>query len=405
LLTIIDRYVLKQVSVPLAASFGIGLMMLLAERLVRLLDTTLGKRNSFSVVFELLAYLVPHYLGTAIPAALFLGLLFGFSRLSKSQELDAMLAAGFGLHRLALPTLVLALIFAVASFAIFGWLQPYTRYAYRSVLYEIQNVDAFYLAEEGVFMQAGSRTFILDRLDRSTNAFERIFVFDERGKDGTETMTASDGLLIPVPGDIRPVLRLRDGNRLRVESAVDFKGAVAPAAAIGSFSTSDTPLGSLSKNLFRTRGIDERELTLTEIVQDLYTPPKGATVASMTSELHHRLVNTVIMVILPFLALPFSVGRARSPRAYRIGIALVILVAFHEIIEQGAVATKGSGISPFITMWLPLLCLAVFAGWRFYQAAFLLSKERESIFRRWFEPVWNAVAAALGRDPAERKPS
>ena len=45
--------------------------MLLAERLVRLLDTTLGKKNSFGVVFELLAYLVPHYLGTAIPAAFF----------------------------------------------------------------------------------------------------------------------------------------------------------------------------------------------------------------------------------------------------------------------------------------------------------------------------------------------
>ena len=63
MLTIIDRYVLKQVAKPLVAAMTIGLLMLLAERLVRLLDTTLGKKNSFSVVFELLAYLVPHYLG------------------------------------------------------------------------------------------------------------------------------------------------------------------------------------------------------------------------------------------------------------------------------------------------------------------------------------------------------
>ena len=83
MLTIIDRYVLRQVAKPLATAMAIGLLMLLAERLVRLLDTTLGKKNSFGVVFELLAYLVPHYLGTAIPAALFLGLLFGFENFQR----------------------------------------------------------------------------------------------------------------------------------------------------------------------------------------------------------------------------------------------------------------------------------------------------------------------------------
>jgi lipopolysaccharide export system permease protein len=109
-LTILDRYVLREVMKPLGATLAVGLLLLLAERLVRLLDTTLGKQNSFSAVFELLAYLVPHYLGTAVPGALFLGLLFGFNKLSKNQELDAMHAAGVGLHRLLRPVVLLTLI-------------------------------------------------------------------------------------------------------------------------------------------------------------------------------------------------------------------------------------------------------------------------------------------------------
>ena len=92
MISIVDRYVLKQIARPLAAAMSIGLLMLLAERMVRLLDTTLGKKNSFAVVFELLAYLMPHYLGTAIPAALFLGLLFGFNKMSKDSEIDALIA-------------------------------------------------------------------------------------------------------------------------------------------------------------------------------------------------------------------------------------------------------------------------------------------------------------------------
>ena len=45
---IADRYILRQVATPLAGAMAIGLLMLLAERMVRLLDTTLGKKNSFA---------------------------------------------------------------------------------------------------------------------------------------------------------------------------------------------------------------------------------------------------------------------------------------------------------------------------------------------------------------------
>ena len=345
--------------------------MLLAERLVRLLDITLGKKNSFGVVFEMLTYLVPHYLGTAIPAALFLGLLFGFNKLSKGHEIDAMLASGVGLHQLLRPALFLALLFSLASLAIFGWLQPYTRYAYRSVLFDVKNVDAFYLAEEGVFMQAGSRTFILDKLDRKTNTFEHIFIFDYDGPAGGQTYTAARGILVPVAGQLRPILRLENGHRLALDRwpTLDTGGPIPPATT-AEFSTTDTPLGKVAKDLFRPRGDDERELTLPEIYAALDKPPKGTTVNAMHAEFHRRIINILAMLILPVLAIPFAIGRARSPSAYRIGIAMILLVAFHEILEQGAVITKTSGLSPWFSMWTPMLLLTAFALWQFYLIAF-----------------------------------
>lgn len=371
MLTIIDRYVLRQVLMPLGASLAIGLLMLLAERLVRLLDTTLGKNNSFGAVFELLAYLVPHYLGTAVPAALFIGLLFGFSKLSKNNELDAMLATGVGLHRLAWPVFLLAMVFSLASLLIFGWLQPATRYAYRSLVFDITNVDAFYLAEEGVFMQSGSRTFILDQLDRSNSTFKRIFLFDYNGPNGAETLTASNGVLIPVPGQTRPVLRLNNGHRLLVERWPTLAGGGEPIpAGVAEFTTTDTPLGKVTKDLFRPRGNDEQELYFNELfANDLKAFPYVSDDA-FRSEFHRRIVSILSMLLLPFLALPFAIGRARSPRAYRIVVALGLLVAYHEIVQQGALATRSSGISPWLTQWLPLALLAAFAFWRFYVASF-----------------------------------
>jgi lipopolysaccharide export system permease protein len=376
LLTIIDRYVLRQVAKPLAVALAIGLLMLLAERLVQLLDRTLGKKDSFGVVFELLAYLVPHYLGTAIPAALFLGLLFGFNKLSKDSEIDAVTATGTGLSRLTRPVMMLSIVFSLLSLFIVGWLQPHTRYAYRSVLFDVGNVEVFYLAQEGVFMQAGSRTFILDKLNRSTNSFDHVFLFDYQGKGPLETLTASTGVLLPVAGQQRPVLRLDNGHRLKLDHPPDLaKPSDIPVPTITEFKTTDTPLGKVSEKIFRPRGDDERELTLPELYAQQDNPPKGATKNSMRAELNLRIVQVLTLLMLPLLAVPFAVGRLRSQRGYRFGIALVLVVAVHEIIQQGAVATKSSGLSPLMTMWLPFGAITIFAIWRYYTACYTLKPD------------------------------
>ena len=401
MLTIIDRYVLRQVAKPLATAMAIGLLMLLAERLVRLLDTTLGKKNSFGVVFELLAYLVPHYLGTAVPAALFLGLLFGFNKLSKDSEIDAIMATGTGLHRLTRPVVLLSMLLAALSLFIVGWLQPQTRYAYRSVLFDVKNIEVFYLAEEGVFMQAGTRTFILDKVNRSNNTFDHVFLFDYRGPGGSETLTATSGVLIPVEGQRRPVLRLDNGHRLKLDRwpILDNNAAI-PPASIAEFATTDTPLGKVSDAIFRPRGEDERELTLPELYAQLDTPPKGSTRNSMLSELHKRIVNVVTFFMLPLLAVPFAIGRQRSQRGYRFGLALVIVVAFHEIIEQGAVATKVSGFSPWLSMWLAFILITLFAVWRFYTTCFTLKPDRlggaVDAFGTGVGRLWHPLMKRLG---------
>ncbi|WP_373504030.1 LptF/LptG family permease [Aestuariivirga sp.] len=369
---IVDRHVLRQVSLPLAGTLVIGLLMLLADRMVRLLDTTLGKKNSFTVVFEMLAYLVPHYLGTALPAALFLGLLLGFGRMSANSETDAFMASGVSLHRLARPVILLGVVMSILSIAILGWVQPHARYAYRSVVFDVSNVDVFYLAEEGVFMQAGNRTFIIDKLDRGKNAFDHAFIFQDKGVEGSETVTSARGSLIENPNGQRPTLHLEEGHRL------SFKARPSPAASpavIGEtteFALADTPLGRLSKDIFRPRGEDERELTLPELFSALDNPPPKAKRTEVASELSERLVNAVSILILPFLAIPFAVGSRRSQRGFRTGVALILIILYNEVIQQGASAANNGVVSPLVSLWLPCFLLGVFAAWRYIGTCFTL---------------------------------
>jgi lipopolysaccharide export system permease protein len=256
-----------------------------------------------------------------------------------------------------------------------GWVQPHARYAYRSVVFDVQNVDVFYLAEEGVFMQAGDRTFIIDKLDRTTNSFTHAFIYEEKKDEGTDTVTASRGQLIETGEDKRPTLRLEDGHRLKFPAKPSPDDPAPEAGEATEFAMADTPLGRISKDLFRPRGQDERELTLPELFSALKDPPPKAKPEEVASELSERLVTAVSILILPFLAIPFAVGSRRSARGFRTGVALVLIVLYNEIIHRGASASNNAVASPLITMWLPCLLLAIFAGWRYISTCYLLRND------------------------------
>ena len=99
----------------------------------------------------------------------------------------------------------------------------------------------------------------------------------------------------------------------------------------------------------------------------------------MASELSERLVIAVSILILPFLAIPFAVGSRRSSRGFRTGVALVLIVLYNEIIHQGASASNNGVASPLVTLWLPCLLLALFAGWRYIATCFTLRNDVISI--------------------------
>ncbi len=377
---IVDRYVLRQILVPLGAALLISLLMLLAGRMLGFLDVTLGKKNSFTAVFKMLAYLTPNYLGLAVPAALYLGILFAFNRMSKTHEVEAMLASGIGLNRLFRPVLMLSGFLMLCNLVAIGWMQPYGRYAYRSVIYSLTNIEVFDLAKEGIFMKAGNRTFIVDHLNQSENKFDHLFIFQDSGiSKGSETITANSGRLINANGQAAPVLRMETSKRLRLDAYPDYNASQLQQNAItADIASADFPLEQVAANVFRPRGTDERELTVWELLKRQSDPPSGSSLNLMQAELHNRILKIIAIPMLAILALPFALSRGRSPDAYRFGIAVLLLVAFNVVIEQGTIATSLSGVSPWLSMWGPFLAYAGFALWRFWLACFKLQAEKQS---------------------------
>ena len=92
----LDRYMARLIAVPLLANLVIAAMLLILDRIRILLEFVADEGGPVSVVWRMLANLLPEYLGLGIPIGLMLGVLFAFRRLATSSELDVMRGLGSG---------------------------------------------------------------------------------------------------------------------------------------------------------------------------------------------------------------------------------------------------------------------------------------------------------------------
>ena len=86
----LDRYIIRETMTPFWMTLGVAALLLVLERMLRLFDFVINQGGPVDVVFSMLATLLPHYLGLALPIGLFLGILLAFRKLSLGSELDAI---------------------------------------------------------------------------------------------------------------------------------------------------------------------------------------------------------------------------------------------------------------------------------------------------------------------------
>lgn len=370
-MSVLSRYVLAMVARPMLATIAIALIALLAERTLRVVDLVVGWRGSLLVVVEMLGYLVPHYMGLAIPAAFFLGVLLTFDRLSKEAELAAMFASGAGIARLLRPLMLAAVILMVVTTVLASYLQPFGRYAYRAASYALTNASFYTLLQPGIFTTLGGTTYMAEGLSDEKTQMTRVFVHHAQDGGGGATVTAVSGQ-VARPGPVAPiVLHLQDGVQQLVPGPPPPEAAAAEAA--GSevtlrFRTFETEFGGDS-GMFRPRGDDERELTLPELWQARNEPPPNIKPSEITAELHARVIRIVSLPLLPLLAIPLALGRIRGQRSYGLVIGLAVLIAYHQILQFGEALVDNGDVSAWLGLWLPFAGFAAISLWLFVRAA------------------------------------
>jgi len=358
---LIDAYILRRVLMPLLAAVGIAMAALLMQRLIHLLDLFANRGSPLSIIMKMLGNLVPFYLGIALPAALFIGVLYAGSRLSNDSELDAMRASGMSLLRLIAPVLALAVVLMVISSYLLGWLQPVTRFGYRALVHIVTDTQWASAIERGAFFSGfGGKTILIGDINDGGRTLTKIFVNDKDEEGRTIIVTAERGDL-QKQSDFSLVLRLHNGVRSETSPTGDATQAM-------TFDQLDLPLESLAPPPFRERGEKESELTFPELIRYYFDTPAHLDYEDILAEINFRLVRTISIFFLPFLAFPVGISSRRTSKSLRMIVGVLFLILYYEVLQFGEAWVSKGQVGPALVLWLPCGIFVACSLWLFWVA-------------------------------------
>jgi lipopolysaccharide export system permease protein len=358
ILSILDRYLLRRTLTPMAAVLISTMVVFLMERLMRSFQLLSQTTDGFKFLTELLVNLLPHYVGLTLPGGFFIGLFVVVNGLNKSSEIDAILASGMSLGRFAAPFVGLGVLLMCLSVALFGFIQPYSRYAYHAVLHAAENAGWNGDVRPKALLSAGPDVFLTaDRADASGRHLDHVFI-RKIGPEGREdVLTAVSALVRKDVGDKAVTLELNDGRQ--VSTTRDAKVYVADFSRF-SF---DLPL-SQSARLLRLRGDDVSELTLVELAQQGFGAASPALARqNLLAELYTRSARALMLPFLPLLAVPFGLSAKRAGSGSAMATGGVLLFLFESSMILGQAMVSAAHLPAIVTIGVPatvfaMICIA-----------------------------------------------
>ena len=401
--TQIDRYLARLIFVPLVGTLCLAAMLLLMDRMLKLFDFVVSEGGPVSIVFRMLANLVPEYMGLAIPVGLTLGILLAFRKLALSSELDSLRAVGLSYGRLLRVPFIYAVALLGLNFFIVGYVQPQAQYEYQSLRHELRSGALGASIKVGEFTDLGRRmTLRVERSEnRGTDLFG-VFLHLQQSRGRTVTASAARGTFLATDDPDTILLRLTNGRL--VHNAPDYR-----VPRVLSFVQHDLPIDLPTIEAFRGRGDGTKEMTVAELLrtgQDARTPVNRRNAA--LANFYFRMVEVLMMLLVPLLAVALAVPPKRSTSGLGIFLAIAFVVTYHKVNQYAEQMGALGKIDPLIAVGTPFLIFSGLMIWMYWTLAHKPGGQPIGALERLFARMSKRIrrlfrrrgAAGPGADPA-----
>jgi lipopolysaccharide export system permease protein len=362
---LLDRYLLRELLVPLGYCLSGFLLLWVASDLITELNGLQEKKLHAVDIARYYLVKTPEFLVLVLPIALLLAMLYTLTNHARHNEITAIRAAGISLWRLCLPYLGVGLL---ASLAIF-WLNEYCVPQSADAAEQIRNCrspappgapERDKVLNAGVNNSRDGREWIIGVYDLQTGEMTRPVVVSRLGDGSQIELRAARAIRRkgtwnffdvveyrrPAQPDTLPVLMLKTNLLLKPEFSETPQQI-----------TSEIQLSS-GNSLTKAKRAD---IPIAVILNYLRLHPYPTQAAALYTKLAGRLATPWTCLVVVLIAIPF--GAASGRKNVFVGVASSILICFAYFVLQQVCLAAGAGgrLPPWLGGWLPNLAFG-FAG-------------------------------------------
>lgn len=371
---LLDRYLLKELIIPVVYAFGGFYLFIVAFDVFNELPRYQNNNLSAGDILAYYVYKTPQILGDVLPVALLLGMLYALSQHARHNELVAIRTAGVNVWRLAAPYLIVGILFSLTLFASNEWIMPRALNEAGRIL-ESRHEDihkktaAQWTSRISFRNEREARSWNIGSFNRNTFSMVQVDVGWTDDFGNTQRMFAKKGqrkddiwvfedVELHQPDPQNPFLPLK---------------TITNSLAMPGFS--ETPSLILAEH--KISSMDRRRLakrvrfSLQEISDYLELHPdlKGTKAAELQTQWHGRLALPWKCLIVVFLALPFGLLPGRRNIMVAVGSAIGLVFFFFFLSRFSLAMGTGGHVPGWVAGWLPVMLFGGGGFWMIKRAA------------------------------------
>ncbi len=394
---ILDRYVIREVLLPFFIGLLVFTFILIMPLMIQYAEQFIAKGVPTMVVLRVMATLLPQALALAIPAALLVGLLVAFGRLSADREFVAMQACGVSVARLLLPVGIISFAgWAATSYVMLEAL-PAANQAFREITFNILAARAEGEVKPRVFFNSFPDLVLYVREVPAAGGWDDVFMSDSRPGQTPAMYLARHGRVI------------LDPQKRTVEMALeDVRRHVADADGTYKVSSHDRLVLSVNpESVFPRTGPQkgDPEMTIAELrARAAEIERVGQSSHNQIMAIHRKFAIPVACLVFGVIGLALGATNRRDGKLGSFVFGLGVIFAYYVPLSLGPALAKGHLLAPWLAVWLPNIILSAVGCGLFAWRSRAADQEFRFSLPRWLRRNEAAAAVAPAADtaPGER---
>lgn len=390
-MSILTRYILKEMIGPTALGFGFYTSIILMRSLFDMAGMIIRRSLSGGAVGELLLYSLPNIIVLTLPMSLLFGILIAIGRMSADSEIVAMRALGMSTRKIYRPVFFFSVVMFLLTLYLINFVMPQGNQKFVALGAELTAAAAERVVKPRVFYDEYENLMIfVNDVDQTNGQWKGVFVADSRhddpgaaltpgqmadrtqpqDEDGFGSMTSPSGQRVIVAS--RGNITLEQGTKDIWMNLFDAETHLWDPSKSERYDHTDS---ATQRILLPSRGeqIDPRrlaksfrEMNLAQLVTQERQLSRSSTESDRVNrnialvEIHKKFAIPFACITFGVLGLPLGITNRRGGKSSGFSLSILIIVVYYVMINNGEQLAVAGKIPPALGMWGANIILLTF---------------------------------------------